>query len=129
MKYRVYPWKRLSREHLAAWCELQRAETAFDSPYFRPEYHQLASEVGRPVMVGVLEDGDAPVGFFPYEQGAFGTALHVGLRLSDFHGVIAPAHIDWSARMLLAACGLKRFLFDHLPVAQTQFLSGDEMIA
>lgn len=124
MKIRVFPWKRLSQEHLAAWSAIQLASPECDSPYFRPEYHQLAAEVGRPVMVGVMEDGDRPVGFFPFERSSFGTGSPVGLRLSDFHGAIVAAGTKWSGNQMLRACGLRKFMFDHLPASQRQFLTG-----
>jgi CelD/BcsL family acetyltransferase involved in cellulose biosynthesis len=122
MKIRLYPLRRLAREHLAAWSEMQLAHAQYDSPYFRPEFHQVAAEVGRPVMVGVMEQGGRPVGFFPFEKSSFGTALPVGLRLSDFHGAIVADGIEWSASQLLSACGVRRFVFNHLPVNQQAFL-------
>jgi CelD/BcsL family acetyltransferase involved in cellulose biosynthesis len=124
MKVRLFPFRRLAREHLAAWSEIQLSHDAYDSPYFRPEYHQLAAEVGRPVMVGVMEQGDCPVGFFPFEKSGFGIGLPVGLRLSDFHGAIVAPTVDWDARPLLAACGLRRYVFDHLANGQEAFCTG-----
>jgi CelD/BcsL family acetyltransferase involved in cellulose biosynthesis len=122
MKTRVYPIERLPSDLLQAWSALQIASADCDSPYFRPEFHQLAAEVGRPVKVGVMEEAGRPVGFFPFETGAFGTALPVGLRLSDFHGALITPGVEWSAAGLLRGCGVRRFHFDHLPTNQTAWL-------
>ena len=124
MKVQVYPVNKLSREHLSAWSEIQLASSECDSPYFRPEFHQLAGKVGRPVLVGVMKEGDRPVGFFPFERGAFGTARPVARRLSDFHGAIVAPGVEWCAKTLLQGCGLRRFCFDHLVATQKQFITG-----
>jgi len=128
MKIRVFPFRRLSPEHVSAWSEIQMASAECDSPYFRPEFHQLAADVGRPVMVGVMEQGDRPVGFFPFERGSFGAALPVGLRLSDFHGAIVAHGVEWSGRELLRGCGLRRFVFDHLPTTQSPLITGPALV-
>ncbi len=124
MKIRLFHFEQLSAEHLQAWSNLQIASAECDSPYFRPEFHALAAEVGRPVMVGVLEQEDRPVGFFPFEKGSFGTAQPVGLRLSDFQGVLVEPGIAWSGKELLRGCDLRRFQYDHLLVCQAEALGG-----
>lgn len=123
MKIRVLPIRRLAAEHVQAWSEIQLQQSEFESPYFRPEYHQLAGAVGRPVFVGILEQGGEPVGFFPFERGAFGTGHPVGRRLSDFHGAIVATGTPWSGDELLRACGLRRFCFQHLLAQQTPLLN------
>ena len=122
MKIRVYPIERLPAGLLQAWSDLQLSSADCDSPYFRPEFHQLAAAVGRPVHVGVMEQADRPVGFFPFETGAFRTASPVGLRLSDFHGALVAPGIEWSGAQLLRGCGVRRFRFDHLPTNQVALL-------
>lgn len=122
MKISVYPIQRLPRELLQVWSDLQLASADCDSPYFRPEFHQLAAAVGRPVVVAVMEQASRPVGFFPFERGSFGTALPVALRLSDFQGAIVAPGTHWSGAQLLRGCGVKRFRFDHLPVGQAPLL-------
>lgn len=122
MKIRVYSMNKLAREHWQAWSDLQIASADCDSPYFRPEFHALAAEAGRPVNVGVMELHGQPVGFFPFETGTFGTALPVGLKLSDFHGVVTAPGLKWSGPQLLRGCGLRRFCFDHLLPSQTPLL-------
>jgi CelD/BcsL family acetyltransferase involved in cellulose biosynthesis len=123
MKIRVFPFDRLSHEHLDAWSAIQLANCECESPYFRPEFHQLAAAAGRPVMVAVMEAGDRPVGFFPFEKGNFGTALPVAAKLSDFHGAIVAPGTAFSASELLRACGLRRFKFDHLLETQRAFIT------
>jgi CelD/BcsL family acetyltransferase involved in cellulose biosynthesis len=124
MKIRVFSFHRLPAEHLAAWSELQLASAECDSPFFRPEYHALAAEVGRPVMVGVMEEGDRPVGFLPFELGASCTGLPVSLKLSDFQGAIVAPGVAWSGHRLLKGCGLRTFHFDALLATQAPLLTG-----
>jgi len=129
MKISVHPIQKLPAEYQRAWSALQIASADGDSPYFRPEFHQLAAEVGRGVKVGVMEESGRPVGFFPFETGAFGTALPVGLRLSDFHGALIAPGVEWSGAQLLRGCGVRRFRFDHLPMNQTGLLGADYVAA
>ena len=124
MKIRLFTFQQLAAEHLQAWSEVQLAGAECDSPYFRPEFHALAAEVGRPVMVGVMQQGDRPVGFFPFEKGTFGTAQSVGLKLSDFHGAIVSPGVEWSGEQLLRGCGLRKFCFDHLLASQAERIGG-----
>jgi CelD/BcsL family acetyltransferase involved in cellulose biosynthesis len=124
MKIRVYAFHRLSAEHLAAWSEFQLASAEYDSPFFRPEYHALAAEVGRPVMVGVMEEGDRPVGFLPFELAPRGTGRPVGLRLSDFQGAIVTPGIAWSGHRVVNGCGLRTLHFDALLTTQAPLITG-----
>ena len=78
MNIRLIPAEQLTPEHVAAWADIQRAEAALDSPYFRPEFTQAVAAVRGDVEVGVLEEGGEPVGFFPFQRGRGNVARPVG---------------------------------------------------
>ena len=111
----------LTPEHLAAWADIQRADAALDSPYFRPEFTQAVAAVRGDVEVGVLEEGGEPVGFFPFQRGRRNVARPVGGMMSDFHGVVVRQGVAWDPRQLLRGCGLSAWHFDHLIAAQEPF--------
>jgi hypothetical protein len=71
MKITAVPADRLTPEQFQAWGDVQRADPALESPYFRPEFTQAVAAV-RPgvVWVGVVEDGG---GFFPFERRGCGS--------------------------------------------------------
>lgn len=121
MDIRVLSADQLTAEQIAAWGNIQRAEPALDSPYFRPEFTQAVASVRSDVEVAVIEEAGAPVGFFPFQRSSKNVARPVGGRMSDFHGVVAGKDVAWSPRQLLDACGLSAWHFDHLVAAQEPF--------
>jgi CelD/BcsL family acetyltransferase involved in cellulose biosynthesis len=122
MKITVLPANRLTAAHLEAWTRLQEADPVVDSPYFRPEFTRAVAAVRADVEVAVLEEDGAVAGFFPFQRGRWDVGSPVGGRMSDFHGVIARAGLEWEAEALVRACGLRGWDFDHVPAAQAAFL-------
>jgi CelD/BcsL family acetyltransferase involved in cellulose biosynthesis/GT2 family glycosyltransferase len=110
----------LSAEQVACWTRLQERDPELASPYFRPEFTLAVAAVRRDVEVAVLAQDGETAGFFPYQR-RWRSALPVGGRLSDFHGVIARPGLDCTAGELLAGCGLSSWSFHHLPVSQAAF--------
>lgn len=108
----------LPGEIVTAWAALQEQVPDLDGPYFRPEYVQAVAAVRDDVEVAVLEEAGVPVAFFPFQRGPGGLGRPVGGKFSDFQAVIAPANLRWDPAALLQGCGLRRFVFDHLLVAQ-----------
>lgn len=121
MKYSVIRGSELSAELVKRWREIQLASEEFSSPYFCPEFSIATANVRADVQIGLIEDGHRVIGFFPHQRRWDKTARPVGLRLSDYHGVIAEQDADWSANDLLRSCRLVRWQFDHLPAGQSQF--------
>jgi CelD/BcsL family acetyltransferase involved in cellulose biosynthesis len=121
MNIRLIPAEQMTPEQVGIWAEIQRADPAFDSPYFRPEFTQAVAAVRSGVEIAVLEDYGTPVGFFPFQRTRRNVALPVGGRMSDFHGLIVRNGVEWNARQLLRACGLRAWHFDHLIADQKPF--------
>ncbi|MBI2824605.1 MAG: GNAT family N-acetyltransferase [Planctomycetia bacterium] len=121
MNIRPVSVDRLSRDEIAAWSNIQRANPLLDSPYFRPEFTLAVAAVRDDVEVAVLEQGGRSVGFFPYQRTPWNSGRPVGGRLSDFQAVIAPADVTWEPLDLLRSCRLWAWHFDHLLTAQHSF--------
>ena len=111
----------LAAVHWQRWSEIQTAEPALESPYFRPEFTQAVAQVRRDVEVAVMFDGSDAIGFFPFQRGPLNIGKPVGGKLSDYHGVIARSGAQVDATELLRACRLAGWDFDHLVTAQPSF--------
>src|SRR5690606_21509624 len=103
------------------WSDILLSREDFASPYFHPEFIQHVAMVRDDVWIGVLEENDRIVGFFPFHRKRGGVGRPIGLGLSDYHGVIAEDNADWNAQDLLRGCGLVRYEFDHLLAQQAPF--------
>lgn len=121
IRYHVVPMNDIAANELSAWSNIQQQVEWLDSPYFRPEYSQAVAAIRDDVYVCVIEDGNNPVGFFPFQRTSLGMGVPVGGPLSDFHGVISTADAGWNVRDLLRACRLSSWDFNHLVVEQPQF--------
>jgi CelD/BcsL family acetyltransferase involved in cellulose biosynthesis len=121
MVVRAVPAGSLDRAQLGRWSELQRGSPSLASPYFCPEYTRLVAAARQDVRVGLLEAGDGPVGFFPFQGGRFGVGAPVGSLITDYHGIIAGEGVHVDAVEILRGCNLKAWRFHHVPAAQTAF--------
>jgi CelD/BcsL family acetyltransferase involved in cellulose biosynthesis len=121
MRYEVIKAWELSDDLAQCWSEIQRRSPDLASPYFRPELTRIIAHARDDVYVTILEDAGRVVGFFPFHRQRGGVGRPVGLRLSDYHGVIAEPDADWSVEDLLRNSGLVRFEFDHLLLTQEPF--------
>jgi CelD/BcsL family acetyltransferase involved in cellulose biosynthesis len=118
---RVVHARSLGRAEFERWSETQGRSPSLASPYFSPEYTRLIAAARPDVRVALLEAGDGPVGFFPFQPGRFGVGAPVGSLITDYHGVIAAEGVRVDPVALLRACGLKTWRFRHVPAAQTAF--------
>jgi CelD/BcsL family acetyltransferase involved in cellulose biosynthesis len=123
MIVRVVPASSLAPPELARWSEIQGASPALASPYFCPQFTSIVATQRPDSQVGILEDGGAIVGFFPFQRGRLGMGHPIGSILSDYHGVVAADDVSFDARGLLRGCGLKTWDFHHLLASQTAFAS------
>lgn len=113
-RYRLVAASDLDESLVRAWRHAQASDIAFASPYFCPEFTRAVASVRDDVRVVVIENEGRPIGFFPFQRGRFGLGQPVGGALSDYHGVIAPAHAEWQVEDLIRASGLSVWRFDHL---------------
>lgn len=115
-----YPFSDLTEADWELWSDIQRSSPLLESPYFRPEFSLAVAEVRADVEVALLTEAGRTVGFFPYQRGKLNIGKPVAGKLSDYHGLIAPADVQVDPRQLVRACGLAAWDFDHL-VAQPAF--------
>ncbi len=112
----------LSAELRGAWHRAMDESPDYANPFLAPEF---AAGVGMhrdgAARVAVLHQHGEPVGFLPYERGAFGVGRAIGLGLSDCQALVHRPGVTWDARRLLRACGLSVLEFDHLVEEQKPF--------
>jgi len=121
MSIRAIPFRALTGDEIAAWSAIQQSNAALASPYFRPEFAQCVATVRNDVEIAVLESGDTPVGFFPYQRNRGNVGRPLAGKLSDFQAIIAPANHLCDPLAVLQACKLSAWHFDHLLVHQNEF--------
>lgn len=72
----------------AAWRGMLADNPALASPYFRPEFSQVAGRVSPNAAVAVFSRGGETVGFFPHQKRG-GALQPLAAPMNDYHGVIA----------------------------------------
>jgi CelD/BcsL family acetyltransferase involved in cellulose biosynthesis len=78
----------LTAADVAEWRAMVAANPALASPYFRPEFTQVAGAVSPEAAVAVFRRDGRTVGFFPHQTRG-GTIQPLGAPMNDYHGVIA----------------------------------------
>lgn len=121
MQARVVTWNELTADEIEIWRRLQQADPACDSPFFCPEFTQIAASVRDDIRVAVLEEDARVIGFFPFQLTGRGVANPVASGFSEFHGPIVERERDYRVESLLAACGLTGWRYDHLPTCNERF--------
>jgi CelD/BcsL family acetyltransferase involved in cellulose biosynthesis len=121
MKVTVVRPDELQDGDLARWRELQRGDERLGSSFLSPEF-ALAVGRGRPrAYVAVIEGSDDTRGYFAFERGLLGIGRPIGSGICDCQAVVQGPGLEIDARVLLAACGLTVWEFDHLLAFQTSF--------
>lgn len=114
----VVPGGSLAEEELACWSSLQQANESLASPFFSPAFTSIVAAARDDVSVAVLNEGEEPRGFFPFQRGRFGAGHPVGSILSDYQGAIVADDARWDAKALIRACGLSSWEFAHAVASQ-----------
>lgn len=117
MKVTLLPAHELDSGLQRTWSALQAANPVLASPFFTPAFTQAVGLACNDVRIGVMEDGNRIVGFFPH-QARWGSGRPVGDWLSDHHGVVAAPSTTWDWLELLRGCRLGYWQFHHLTAAQ-----------
>jgi len=78
----------LSLSDVALWRAMLAGNPDLASPYFRPEFSQVAGAISPEASVAVFLRDGATVGFFPHQRRG-GTIQPLGAPMNDYHGVIA----------------------------------------
>jgi CelD/BcsL family acetyltransferase involved in cellulose biosynthesis len=128
LSYYCLRWADVSPELLSAWSELQRADAALASPFFRPEFVDAVSSQRDDLELVVWERDGEPVGFLPFER-AGRVGKPAGSHVNEFQGAIAKSDVAWSPQRAIEAAGLVAWQFDHVSAAQTSFAPFQHQIA
>lgn len=95
----------LGAAEIALWREMLATNPELASPYFRPEFTQIAGRISPEAAVAVFRRDGEIVGFFPHQRRG-GTVQPLGAPMNDYHGVIArpgeAPDLETVARMLNA---------------------------
>jgi CelD/BcsL family acetyltransferase involved in cellulose biosynthesis len=96
-----------------AWRRMQRGIPGLESPFLSPEFACAIAAVRPRTRVAVLTDADSS-GFFPFERTGRGHAGALGMGLTDTQAMLIGPVARFDVGELLAVCGLRSFVFDHL---------------
>jgi CelD/BcsL family acetyltransferase involved in cellulose biosynthesis len=121
MKITVVRPAELGEPEITRWRELQQTDPELANPFLAPEFTLGVARFRPRVRVAVVEEGDKVTAFFPYERGRAGIGHPVGFGLTDLQGIIAPPELRLDARLLLKACRLGVWDFNHLLAHQPTF--------
>ncbi|MBO2450514.1 GNAT family N-acetyltransferase [Actinomadura barringtoniae] len=113
--------RELGAPELAAWRCMQESAPRLANPFLSAGYAMAVDAVIDTARVAVLEDGGAPVGFFPYELHGRTVAGAIGGWLSLGQGLVHAPGLELDARELLRACGLGAWQFGTLVDDQPWF--------
>jgi CelD/BcsL family acetyltransferase involved in cellulose biosynthesis len=97
----------------AVWRSHQAADDHLRGPFFSPEYVGIAASARPEVTIAVIEKPGHPPAFLPLHRDR-SIARPVGLRASDFSGIIAPPGYTWSPDAVIRACGLSGWDFTNI---------------
>lgn len=78
----------LSPADIDLWRAMLAANSALASPYFRPEFTQVAGQISPDAAVAVILRRGETVGFFPHQRRG-SSILPLAAPMNDYHGVIA----------------------------------------
>ncbi len=88
LKIDIVTADQLGEAEWGLWRAWQKADPALRSPYFRPEFTQIAARISPRAAVAVFRRGEQIVGFFPHQRRG-GAMQPLAAPMNDYHGVIA----------------------------------------
>jgi CelD/BcsL family acetyltransferase involved in cellulose biosynthesis len=115
--------RELSADEIARWNALQAADPDVANPFYSARWPRAVEQAQGDscgVRVAVLHDRGQIKGFFPAKiQGA--VAMPAGAPMCDYQGLVAASDVTVDPRALLAAFGVGRYDFSHMPESQGAF--------
>jgi CelD/BcsL family acetyltransferase involved in cellulose biosynthesis len=122
MKVTVIKGTELTPELVRIWLYIQEVEQDLSSPFFCPQFTSAVASVREDTYVGVIENENKVVGFFPFQKER-GTDVGkpIGAGMSDYQGLLVNKGFDLDVIELLRCCGLRIWKFDHLITTQKHF--------
>jgi CelD/BcsL family acetyltransferase involved in cellulose biosynthesis len=113
----------LAPELHARWASLQEESPEYASPFFRPEFTASVAAVRDDVFVAQIRSAGVVAGFFPFQRTRLGFGYPVGGGRSNYQGAVVDPRLEWDARSLVRASGLRAYAFHHMLASQGAFRS------
>lgn len=83
----------LGTQELTLWRAFVAANPAYASPFFHPQFTQIAGQIAPGAQVAIFHERGEIAGFFPHQRR--GRAVQpLGAPMNDYHGVIARPGFD-----------------------------------
>lgn len=102
----------LSARDRQAWLEIKRANAAYYSPYFHPDYARLVSVArGQGHVLRIMKNGQVH-GFLAFDGKR--CVRPAGAPMTDYHGIVAAPDIPFDVRSILKSAGISTFQYDGL---------------
>ncbi|MDD7940865.1 GNAT family N-acetyltransferase [Actinomycetospora lutea] len=118
MRFDVVRPAELTPGEIGRWRALQTLTPTLRTPFLSPEFTRTVARFRPRTRVGVVHERDEILGFFPFEHAPLGRGLPVAPGLSDAQGLVHAHDATWDARLMVRACGLSVWEFDHLVADQ-----------
>ena len=84
----IIPADALTPQDVTLWRAMVGANPDLNSPYFRPEFTQVAARVSPQAAVAVFRREGQVVGYFPHQRRG-GAVQPLAAPMNDYHGIIA----------------------------------------
>ena len=117
MQVELFKPSELNADFWQAFHDIRNASSAYDDPFFDPEFARLVGELRRDTFIGVAFDAgkSQPAAFWPMHVRPGGWTRPIGGPFSDWHGPVARAHDPVDPTEFLAAAGLTGFTAFGMP--------------
>jgi len=121
MRVSVIHPSELGPAEITSWHAMQRATSSLEHPFLSPEFAIAVGRFRPESRVAVLTDGQATIGFLPFEKRRFGVGVPISGWLSACQGIVHAPDAQWDARELVRKSGLAVFQYDNLIADQAPF--------
>lgn len=117
MQVELFKPNEMNADFWQAFHDIRNASSAYDDPFFDPEFARLVGELRDDTYIGVAFDAgkSAPIAFWPMHVRPGGWARPIGGPFSDWHGPVARAHDPVDPTEFLAAAELGGFTAFGMP--------------
>lgn len=113
--YDTVAWDELTDADRARWASARAESPSLSSPFFDLAFLDVVQSVRRDLRVLRGRGDDNAAGFLAYHRSAGGLARPAAGPMSDWHGVVAEASVDFDVTRALAAGRLGAFAFENAP--------------
>ncbi len=121
--------RELGESELARWRDFQSADLELQNPFLSPGFSRAVDIVSDRARVAVFEDGNAIVGFLPFELRSRGVATAIGRKVNNRQGFVHQHGLPWSWPAILHATNLDVLELNDLVGGQSEHVRSMELVA